>query len=99
MIDFTNETLISLAEVPKLLPKNRNGKPISRATIWRWTLRGVKGVVLETFDCGGFKATSREAVTRFLVALNPHNRVDILHKPDWGSPRSIRAAEKALEDL
>ena len=35
-----------------------------------WRLHGVRGVKLETILCGGLRYTSREAISRFIVAQN-----------------------------
>jgi hypothetical protein len=74
MIDLTSEQLISFAEAAKLIP-GRGGKQIDPATIWRWSKLGVRArsgerIKLESFRCGGRSATSREAVQRFIAALN-----------------------------
>lgn len=43
---------------------------VSPETAWRWALRGVRGVKLESFVVGGRRFTSREACQRFLASLN-----------------------------
>lgn len=40
------------------------------STIWRWSTRGIRGHKLEVVRIGGVTCTSREAVTRFLSAIN-----------------------------
>lgn len=72
MIDPAEESLLTLSEAAELLP----GRP-HRCTLHRWA-RGVSGGVrLETLLVGGRRCTSREAVQRFIRALNgitePHN--------------------------
>jgi hypothetical protein len=64
MIDLQNETVITLTEAPKTLPS----RP-SLATLFRWGSRGCRGVVLETVLLGGRRATSREALDRFFMAV------------------------------
>ncbi len=63
MIDSERETLVRLtrARIP--------GNPHT-ATVWRWALRGVRGVKLDTLVVGGVRFTSEEAIARFLAALN-----------------------------
>lgn len=67
MIDVNNESLLSLAEARSAFP---GGKRISAATIQRWRLNGVRGVILETVRIGGLRYTSREAVARFIAKQN-----------------------------
>jgi hypothetical protein len=38
------------------------------STVWRWQLRGVRGVRLETILLGGTRYTSHEALERFTSA-------------------------------
>jgi hypothetical protein len=38
------------------------------STVWRWQLRGVRGVRLETILLGGTRYTSHEALERFTTA-------------------------------
>ena len=40
---------------------------VSVSTVWRWTMRGLKGIRLETFTVGGRRYTSREAFDRFIL--------------------------------
>lgn len=69
MIDPTTEHLIALRDAARLLPPRPNGKLVSLATIYRWTLRGCRGAYLECLQAGGTRVTSTEAVARFLLAL------------------------------
>ena len=43
---------------------------VNPATVWRWSLRGCRGVRLESLLVGGVRFTSRQACDRFLAALN-----------------------------
>jgi hypothetical protein len=69
-IDIRTEDLIPLNDVPKLksMPRGRQGKPIHYSTIYRWALRGTKGVKLETLRVGGRICTSLPALQRFFDA-------------------------------
>ena len=60
MIDVQSEQVIKLAAAPGEVP----GRP-NLSTIYRWHLRGVRGVRLETILIGGTRFTSREALQRF----------------------------------
>lgn len=67
MIDIQTEAVSSLTEVAKskCLPRRRKGKRPHVATLFRWATVGVRGVVLETIQCGGTRCTSVEALQRF----------------------------------
>ena len=65
MIDLSTETLVPWQQAAKFIP----GDP-HISTLHRWRLRGVRGKKLETLLVGGKRFSSREAITRFIVALN-----------------------------
>lgn len=44
---------VPVQEVPKLLPKQANGKTVHLSTIYRWLSRGRRGVRLPSFLVGG----------------------------------------------
>ncbi|MEO9930373.1 MULTISPECIES: DUF1580 domain-containing protein [Rhodopirellula] len=66
-IDVQNEQPITLAEVPKYVPK-RGGKKVHYSTVYRWTTKGARGRVLASVMVGGIRYTTIEAVRRFLDA-------------------------------
>jgi len=67
MIDIQTEEVVSLTEAAKwkCLPRRRKGKRPHVATLFRWATLGVRGVVLETIQCGGTRCTSVPALQRF----------------------------------
>jgi hypothetical protein len=66
-----DEQLFPLAQVPNLgiIPNRRRGRQIHVATLHRWAVHGLNGVVLETLQVGGTRCTSREALRRFFQSL------------------------------
>lgn len=74
MINFASEEVVTLAHATKILPQRREGKRPNIATVYRWTTRGVKGVVLETIQIGGSRCTSVEALQRFFERLSLRNQ-------------------------
>jgi Protein of unknown function (DUF1580) len=70
MIDSTSETLISLSDAAKAVPRRRRGRKTHLSTLYRWATIGVRGVILETLQCGGSRVTSREAMQRFFERLS-----------------------------
>ncbi len=69
MLNFTDEELLPLGDVVKLLPR-RNGKKLHVCTVYRWAQRGLRGTRLETLAVGGRICTSREALQRFFERLS-----------------------------
>ena len=65
MIDLKSERTVPLNKAPQFVP----GHP-HLSTIWRWYLRGVRGVKLETLVVGGRRFTSVEAIERFCERLS-----------------------------
>lgn len=63
MIDWQNERVIRLRDVPKHAQSRISGKRMSVATAWRWALR--RKHPLETFSTPGGRFTSIEALGRF----------------------------------
>ena len=69
MIDPSSEKLISLKEAAKGLPGRRMGKRPHVSCIYRWTVAGCRGIVLESIQVGGTRCTSLEAISRFFRSL------------------------------
>lgn len=67
-VDVLDEQIVTLKEACKLLPR-RNGRRMHVATVYRWSVAGVRGVVLETIQVGGARCTSLEAIRRFCEEL------------------------------
>lgn len=95
MIDPKTETLLSLADAARLLPRRRAGKKPHVSCLYRWTTTGCKGVVLESLQCGGTRVTSREALGRFFEALTVASSPQPCRSPS----RRRRAAESAQREL
>jgi hypothetical protein len=96
MIDPNTETLLSLADAARLLPRRRAGKRPHVSCLYRWTTTGCKGVVLESLQCGGTRVTSREALARFFEQLTCADNPRTDRSPDRRQ-RAARAAERELE--
>ena len=62
-----DEELVTLREACSLFPGR---KKLSPGVIQQWRLNGVFGIRLETMLIGGRRYTSREAIGRFLEAIN-----------------------------
>jgi len=97
MIDPNTETLISLARAARHLPRRRAGKRPHVSCIYRWTVCGCRGVVLESIQVGGTRCTSREALARFFRRLT--DRDAPAAPPTRTVAQRQRAAERAIRDL
>ncbi|MCA9234165.1 MAG: DUF1580 domain-containing protein [Planctomycetales bacterium] len=64
---------ISLKEVANLLPRRR-GKKVHYSTIYRWTMKGARGRVLESHMVGGVRYTTHAALRRFLDGDSKHKQ-------------------------
>lgn len=89
-----NERLITLREVPNILPKRR-GKRTHICSVYRWVSRGVRGRKLEVLACGGVFYTSHEALDRFL-----RRRATNATPPPaaTGTSKAIERAERELRE-
>ena len=94
MIDLNDETVCSLTDATKRLPKRRAGKRPSVSCIYRWAQNGVHGIKLETIQIGGTKCTSIQALQRFFDRLT--NRDAPLTRQTRQRRAAIERAESEL---
>ena len=92
MIDIHGETLVTLTQASGLLPARPH-----LATIYRWMLRGVRGVTLETCMIGGKRYTSHEALQRFSDSLSNPARKAKTPRPSVHRQRALDAADRELD--
>ena len=101
-IDPITETLVKLAEVPRLtwMPRPRR-KRLHTSTIFRWTKRGLRGVVLETIRIGGTLYTSEEALLRFFDRQSSSETAGEALPSQIPRTRrgAIKAAERRLDSV
>lgn len=96
-IDPHTETLFSLTEAARLLPKRRGGKRPHLSCIYRWTTRGCKGVILESIQIGGTRCTSREALGRFFERLTYGHHPQCQYRSPARRHRDVERANRELE--
>ncbi len=90
-IDITKESLISLTEATKHLPRRRRGKRPHVSTLHRWASRGCKGEYLEVVQVGGTRCTSIPALARFFDRLRNREH----DAPESASPTHEEAVIEA----
>jgi hypothetical protein len=95
----TSNNVISLAEAARSLPLWR-GRRVHVTTIARWIDHGVRvgdrRVRLEEVRVGGRRATTREALARFLEAITPRPEATSLPQPAGDRLRQSEAAARRL---
>lgn len=102
MIDPASENIISLADAARLplFPARRGGKRLHVSCLYRWTVSGCRGVILESCQVGGTRCTSIEAILRFIdrltQATGPQQAAMMPRTPTQRS-RAITAAEARCE--
>lgn len=67
-IDITRERLIPIPKVPQFL-KERGARSVSRASVYRWCLRGIRDRKLAYTRIGAVLHTSAEALNRFAAEV------------------------------
>jgi len=92
-----DEQLLTMRQAAKLFP-GRTGRPINVSTVWRWLLGGRRGVRLESIVCGGVRYTSREAIHRYLTALNPEQAAAPTIRTATQRSRASARAARALTE-
>jgi hypothetical protein len=91
-IDWENERVIPLRDVPKYVPSRVRGRKLSVATAWRWALQ--RRDPLETFRTPGGRFTSVEALGRFLERCS---RPEAPGTQRTSTPASTDAHNRALD--
>lgn len=94
MIDVATAQLRPVHDVIR----ERIGKRVSPATLWRWRLKGVNGVRLECVRVGGTWYTTNDAFADFLIAQTANtqepesSRAQQQHSRSPEMERRLRAA-------
>jgi hypothetical protein len=96
-IDAATETLLTLAEAADRLPRRRRGRKLHVSTLYRWTVSGCRGVILESIQIGATRATSAEALQRFFDRLTQPASSPPLTRSMVRRQRQSEAAARELE--
>ncbi len=102
MIDPLSEEIRPLAEWARRLPPLRRGRPVHVSTLWRWAMRGLRGIRLETVLVGGARVTSADALRRFFAntgtsPMGPPSNTTTLRNSARSRENASARAEKQLE--
>jgi hypothetical protein len=92
-----DEQLMSPAEIARMFPPRRAGRPIHATTVTRWIVDGVElpdgtRIRLDGVRCGSHWWSSREALNRFCAAQSVG-----VQAPQPDSLDSLVAAESLFE--
>jgi hypothetical protein len=101
-IDVFKESVLSLAEATKRLPRVRRGKKPHVSSLYRWAKRGKRcsdGTVarLEIIKVGGTTCTSLEALQRFFDRLTGER--DIVSPPTITERQRLQEMEAVEREL
>ena len=89
MIDFATDNLAPVADVIR----ERLGRRVGPATLWRWRLRGINGAKLECVRCGARWMTTPAAFGEFLRLQTANSQPQTLDS-DAPTERSAATTKK-----
>jgi hypothetical protein len=64
--ELTAESALTLTQTAAVIGEHTGRRP-SSSTVWRWSLRGVRGKRLEVIRVGGTLYTTRQCISEFLT--------------------------------
>jgi hypothetical protein len=100
--NLAEERPISLPEAAARIGKLTGGKKPNLSTIWRWCLKGCKGVKLDSICIGGKRYVTVSAIERFIEARSraesPAVPAAVIVKPH-ASPHVERHGARRREEI
>jgi hypothetical protein len=90
---------IPLRDVPRRLPKLRNGKHPHTATIHRWARDGLRGRKLWTFRVGGTLCTTAEALADFFEHISNNASAPQAAQAPARRERANQQVERELDQI
>ena len=99
MIDTATEAVLTLAQAASELPRRRRGRKTHVSTLYRWTVSGCRGIILESIQIGATRATSREALQRFFECLSQPDGIGASSSATRSLVKRQRASEAAEKEL
>jgi hypothetical protein len=99
MIDTATEAVLTLAQAAAELPRRRRGRKTHVSTLYRWTVSGCRGVILESIQIGATRATSRQALQRFFDRLTHARETGDAPSAYRSANQRQRQSEAAAKEL
>ena len=99
MIDTLKEKVFTLNAARRFFPRRRKNRRPDLATMYRWTGKGCRGIVLESVSVGGTRCTSREAIARFIERLTRLGDDGGSVRAPAARVRTNKAVEKTLDQI
>jgi Protein of unknown function (DUF1580) len=90
MAEYFREDLLRLADAAKIIPSHPH-----TSTLWRWCLKGVKGVRLQTLVVGGRRYTTMTYLTEFIAHLSASRTTEPIAESSQRTTQKEVAARRA----
>jgi hypothetical protein len=87
---LVDDDLLTFPDAARLLPRRRGGARTATSTIWRWTRRGCRGVLLPFVRVGGNVYVSRRGLAEFIERLSSVDRAPQQPAPTTRSTRAMK---------
>lgn len=88
------DELFTFAEAARRLPRRRGGAKTAVSTLWRWSKRGSRGVILRVVRVGGNVYVPRSALIEFIEQRSAVNHTPQTPLPTLASKRAMRQLNK-----
>jgi len=88
------EELLTFAEVARRLPPRRGGTRTALSTLWRWSNRGSRGVILRVVRVGGNVYVPYSALIKFIEQRSAVDHAPQTPSPTVASRRAMRRLNK-----
>jgi len=84
------EELLTFAEAARRLPRRRGGAKTAVSTLWRWSKRGSRGVILRVVRVGGNVYIPQSALIEFIEQRSAVDQAPQIPSPTVASKRAMR---------
>lgn len=97
---FHDEPLMTIPQAATFIGRLTGKKP-NVSTIWRWCLKGVRGVILESIRVGGQRFISQAALARFIEQSTARGSNDPRppSSPSAEVPSSSQRSDRRREEI
>jgi hypothetical protein len=98
MYDPDSDELRPLAVLARQIPNRSGTAGVNASSVWRWTLKGLKGRKLRTQFCGGIRMSSGRWLAEFFASVTAvANGEQPIVQTAKQRERAVRQAEAELE--